>query len=86
MAIASGTGVLNISADAANTTVGLATGAGVKTLTIGSGNTTLLAKLEKLSNEDAIAYLDVWVAFATTGLDFFSRANNKSGLATGGGQ
>ena len=53
---------------------------------IGSGNTTLLAKLEKLSNEDAIAYLDVWVAFATTGLDFFSRANNKSGLATGGGQ
>lgn len=39
-AVASGTNAINISADAANTTVNLATGAGVKTVTIGSTNTT----------------------------------------------
>jgi hypothetical protein len=38
--LASGTGAINISADAAATTVNLATGAGVKTLTIGSTDTT----------------------------------------------
>jgi|HubBroStandDraft_1064217.scaffolds.fasta_scaffold27183_4 hypothetical protein len=39
LTVASGTGAINISADAAATTVNLATGAGVKALTIGSTHT-----------------------------------------------
>lgn len=40
LAISSGTGVMNISADAAATTVNIATAAAVKTVTVGSTNTT----------------------------------------------
>ena len=40
LTVASGTGALNISADAANTTVNVGTGGGVKTCTFGSTNTT----------------------------------------------
>lgn len=40
VAVTTGTSAINISADAANTTINIGTGAGVKTLTLGSTNTT----------------------------------------------
>jgi hypothetical protein len=46
MTLASGIGAVNISADAANTTINVATGAGVKALTLGSTNTTSSTTLQ----------------------------------------